>query len=486
MLAETIYSSMVNMVNCAIPSAFITLDETERVVNFRLSNRQMKSDQLIGIPFLRIIAILFRKQNIDVLQSALADCRKYTKSVSIRKLAFFNAVGEREYFRWSFAPVADTGYMVVFIQNLTEGVLIEDEFNALCEQQDSMNRELCIAMSKLDFQFMDLEQAHKKLAALYRITSVVQRTISLPEIFDEIISGLTQQLGYVNAAIFLLDNDTGILSIEAHQGYIDGVHVPISQGVIGYAARTRELTYIPDITEDSRYIPGTSNGVSEIAVPLIVDDAVIGVLDVEVPEGRIVKDYDLDLLRSLGSQIALTIAHAKHVANVQVQAITDSLTNLFNYRYFRTAVEQEFKRAVRYERPLAMLMVDIDNYKHYNDTNGHRMGDEVLRKVADILKLSVRDVDIVSRYGGEEFAILCPETFVDEAKIIAERIRYNIERYPFPQKETQPGGALTVSIGVSEYPRDSEYVDALVDHADIALYSAKRLTKNCVRVYGNP
>lgn len=486
MLAEMVYSSMVNMVNSAIPSAFITLDEAEKVVNFRISNRQKKSNQLIGRHFLRIITILFRKQNIDILHAALLECRKHHKSVSIRKLEFLNLVGEREYFSWIFAPAADTGYMVVFVQNLTEGVLIEDEFNALCEQQDSMNRELCIAMSKLDFHYMDLEQAHKKLAALYSITSVVQRTISLPEIFGEIITGLTQQLGYVNAAIFLLDEDKGTLSIEAHKGYIDGIVVPLSQGVIGYAARTRELTYVPDISEDARYIPGTSNAMSEIAVPLIVDDAVIGVLDVEVPEGRNIKDYDLDLLRSLGSQIALTIAHAKHVANVQVQAITDSLTSLFNYRYFRTAVEQEFKRAIRYERPLAMLMVDIDNYKHYNDTNGHRMGDEVLRKVADILRLSVRDVDIVSRYGGEEFAILCPETFVDEAKIIAERIRHNIERYPFPHRETQPGGVLTVSIGVSEFPRDAENVDALIDHADIALYGAKRFTKNCVRVYGNP
>lgn len=483
MLRETINSTMVNIVSRTVPSAFITLDEAERVVDFRISNRQIKNGQLFGKQFSPIIARIFRRQNIDILQAAISDCREFNKPISIRKLAFLTRLGEREYFNWNFSPVADSGYTVIFIQNLTESVLIEDEFNALCEQQDSMNRELCIAMSKLDFQYMDLEQAHKKLAALYRITSVVQRTISLPEIFSEILFGLTNQLGYVNAAIFLREEDKEMLSVAAHQGYIDGISVPLSQGVIGYAARSRELTYVPDISTDPRYIPGTSKGVSEIAVPLIVDDIVIGVLDTEIPEGRVIKDYDLDLLRSLGSQIALTIAHAKHVAKVEVQAITDSLTGLFNYRYFRTVVEQEFKRAVRYERPLAMLMIDIDNYKHYNDTNGHRMGDEVLGKVAELLRLSVRDVDIVSRYGGEEFAVLCPETFVDEAKIIAERIRHNIERYPFPYKEMQPGGALTVSIGVSEYPRDAENVDELVDHADVALYNAKRYTKNCVKVY---
>jgi diguanylate cyclase (GGDEF)-like protein len=185
----------------------------------------------------------------------------------------------------------------------------------------------------------------------------------------------------------------------------------------------------------------------------------------------------------------MTIEHATHVCKVEVQAITDGMTGLFNYRHFQTLLEREYKRASRYNRTISLIMIDIDHFKKYNDTNGHLQGDETLRKVAALIKNSCRDVDFAVRYGGEEFAVLLPETSVDEALSIAERLRQSIEEYPFVNREKQPNQCLTISLGLANYPTDAVSILELLDHADAALYQAKRSTRNCVclyRRYTNP
>jgi diguanylate cyclase (GGDEF)-like protein len=179
----------------------------------------------------------------------------------------------------------------------------------------------------------------------------------------------------------------------------------------------------------------------------------------------------------------MTIAHANHVMTMKTEASTDGLTGLYNYRYFINVLQQEFKRALRYNRPLALLMIDIDFFKHYNDTNGHLAGDNTLQTVAAIIKESCRDVDIVVRYGGEEFAVLLPETTAMEAKEIAERIRKNVEEYPFPNGNLQPNGQLTISIGISGFHDEAYSYIELVEFADIALYDAKRSSRNCTCIY---
>ena len=129
-------------------------------------------------------------------------------------------------------------------------------------------------------------------------------------------------------------------------------------------------------------------------------------------------------------------------------------------------------------------MIDIDNFKHYNDTNGHPQGDIVLRGAARLFKKYCRDTDFVFRYGGEEFAVLLPETTAPQAYIIAERIRKAIAEYPFLNRANQPGGALTVSIGIAGYPEDANSETELIDAADKALYNVKRSSRNRCCIYG--
>lgn len=488
-MSETfILMAMIDAVTNTFPSALVAIDSEANISQVFVSKHPAyRLKNIVGKKFCKILRGLFGAQTADTIYAAYIQCINSRQPVQIPKMAHINARNMTEYYYWNFSYLPENNNVIFCVKNITETALIEEEFMCMSEQHESVNRELCVAMSNLDFHLMDIEQAHKKIAALYRITAVIQKTVNIQEVLNEILDGITRELGFNDVSILLLDEETQELEVTAYRGRQNyAMNIPLGKGVTGYAAVKRELVYVENVNEDQRYIPaGNTACISEVAIPLIIDDKVLGVLNVETTNERILQPYDLDLLRSLGSQIAMTIAHANYVANVERQAVTDGLTGLFNYRYFRAMLEQEFKRAVRYKRPLSMLMIDIDYFKHYNDTNGHRMGDEVLYVVATLLKQACRDVDFLVRYGGEEFAILLPETTVDEAYAVAERIRSSIAEHPFPNGPSQPGGKLTVSIGISGYPGDAHSNIELVDYADAALYSAKRLSRNRICLYNS-
>ena len=161
-------------------------------------------------------------------------------------------------------------------------------------------------------------------------------------------------------------------------------------------------------------------------------------------------------------------------------AITDALTGLYNHRFCMEKIVEEIRRADRYDRPLSIILADIDSFKHYNDTHGHLRGDDLLRLFGSVMKRQVRDADFVCRIGGEEFVMILPETEGAMAVQIAERLRMAIEQYPFPYQEAQPGGNLTISLGVASYIKGHMDSQKLLKSADDALYQAKREGKNKV------
>jgi diguanylate cyclase (GGDEF)-like protein len=163
-----------------------------------------------------------------------------------------------------------------------------------------------------------------------------------------------------------------------------------------------------------------------------------------------------------------------------VQASTDPMTGLFNLRQLWIVLDRELERARRYHHPCTLAMLDIDDFKEYNDRHGHLQGDEVLKQAADIFRSSIRNSDITARYGGEEFVVIMPETGKDLALLVGEKLRKAFADHSFPAAETQPGGRLTISIGIATFPEDAEDARALLDAADKALYRAKRGGKNRV------
>ena len=196
------------------------------------------------------------------------------------------------------------------------------------------------------------------------------------------------------------------------------------------------------------------------------------------------KPYDMDELRArvaIGVRILELEARLQEsLASAAERAVRDGLTGLFNRREFDRRLADEVQRVARYQRPLSLLMIDIDHFKHYNDQHGHPQGDTLLRELSTLFLSCVRSTDFIARYGGEEFAVLLPETDPASALAVARSILERVGAHPFLYRETQPGAALTVSIGVAG--RDDAHPDAerLLLAADQALYQAKREGRNRV------
>lgn len=161
----------------------------------------------------------------------------------------------------------------------------------------------------------------------------------------------------------------------------------------------------------------------------------------------------------------------------------DGMTELFNYRFFRDLLNIEIARALRESWPVSLILLDIDNFKIFNDKNGHRMGDVALKKTSRIIKKNSRNCDFVARYGGEEFAVIVPNLDKTHTGLLANRIREKVENTKYDFEEVLPQGKFTVSVGVAGYPEDALSIGDLIEKADQALYQTKRNGKNNVSIY---
>jgi diguanylate cyclase (GGDEF)-like protein len=176
------------------------------------------------------------------------------------------------------------------------------------------------------------------------------------------------------------------------------------------------------------------------------------------------------------------------IQKLEELAVRDGLTGLFNHRFLQEALDSELSRARRHGHPVSLLFIDVDHFKQYNDRHGHPAGDRLLRRVADVLvggrnsglPVQARASDLVARYGGEEFVMVLPETGIEGALVKAERVRRKIAEFAFDQADTQPGGIVSVSIGVAAFPEHGAEKQALIDTADRELYRAKGGGRNRV------
>lgn len=231
----------------------------------------------------------------------------------------------------------------------------------------------------------------------------------------------------------------------------------------------------------------TEDGRRIVAVPLVSGERVMGVLE-GVREGAASRAFtkaNVRLLDALALPIASALANSLRIAEAERLSQTDDLTKLHNARYLRQFLLGEVRRARRYGSSVAALFLDLDDFKNVNDVHGHLVGSHVLMEMAAIILSSVRDTDVVARYGGDEFVVILPESQVEQVAFVAERVRRKIEQNNFT------GGRglrlhLTASFGVATFPHHAQSPQQLVANADAAMYEAKAAGKNCVRFAASP
>jgi diguanylate cyclase (GGDEF)-like protein len=216
---------------------------------------------------------------------------------------------------------------------------------------------------------------------------------------------------------------------------------------------------------------------SWLGVPLIVRGRTIGMLAIDSSKPNYFKEESVALVSSFADQVAIALENAQKFKETKTQAVTDALTGIYNRRGLFEVGEYEFARARRLNRPFSAIMIDIDHFKRVNDNYGHGVGDQALVTVAERCRSGSRTVDLVGRYGGEEFLILMPESSQDAARLVAERLRHSLAERPIP---TEAGPIrITISAGVSEM-RETDTLQTLIERADEALYEAKNNGRNRV------
>jgi len=307
----------------------------------------------------------------------------------------------------------------------------------------------------------------------------------LRKVFEHTLDGVQQVL---NAKIVLLEIITEKGSVpttkvvRGHKDLILNDNIYMKVIVQGSSVLINNLSSYH--TEYRRYKSLADQGISSFLIaPLKLTKEPIGLLGIFTKKPFDFTGEELRLLTTFTTHASLIIENARLLETTRRLSITDELTQLYNFRHFQNRFENEFQRAKRYKHNLSVLMCDIDNFKNYNDTNGHEAGNEILKKVAQIMKNSARDVDLIARFGGEEFVLVLIETAKDNAHLFAERLREAIEKENFPHQEKQPTGNLTITIGVAGFPEDVSTARELRERADEALYQGKREGRNRVVTY---
>jgi len=330
-----------------------------------------------------------------------------------------------------------------------------------------------------------------ELYSLYNISKVLSTTFETEQLLKEIVKKISSDFSIEDVSIMLLDDKTQELFVASNTDclseeiceYSSSKRHKVGEGLYGWPAMSGKARLIRDVHTEKDILPDDmprSDIQSIIIVPFEVRGKILGLLCGYKKAPKSFEQGDLSLLSAVAEQVALALENARLYKETKMMAITDGLTGLYNKRFFIARLKEEIKRADRYDRPLSLLIMDIDYFKHYNDTHGHQGGDEILRQFADVIAKTKRNSDVAARYGGEEFVIISSETSKEQAVSMAERIRKVILEYPFTRKETQPGGNLTTSIGVATFREDAKDDDELVKKADDALYRAKESGRNRV------
>lgn len=312
--------------------------------------------------------------------------------------------------------------------------------------------------------------------------------------YNSILTHSKELLKAERASLMVFDESRNEISLRAAVGLAtpeadigrtrlgEGISGRVLESGLPLVVESLEIARLPPAPAERNY-----KTKSFISYPITIRGRKIGVLNVtDKSGGGTFDDVDLSLLEIIGPQIAVALERAEwqeRATQFELMSITDPLTGLLNRRYLEERLTEELNRSTRYHYSMSCLMIDIDDFKNYNDLNGHQAGDVALKITAHCLKVALRSADVACRYGGEEFCILLPQTTASEAGVIAERMRQRVAETDYQHGKSQPLGTVSISIGISTFGKHIDTAEKVIAAADRALYHAKHQGKNRVEFY---
>ena len=446
----------------------------KNVFRTSLSSGKLRSD---------VKSICIEDHNTMISQSIESSKPLYTNDVvEILRLGFPENITSLHIF-----PLSHSGS--------TYGLLVI--YNSVISPEESISiLEFCKLVS-LVLKNLTLQNGYDKCIDNMEILNMAAARLTLQlhnteALYEAILDIATKLFKAEKGSLMLPENNS--LVIKAVKGInkwlAQDIRVKIGEGIAGKVFRDGsplfasdiEKIELPHIKPKHRYKTG-----SFISVPLKFGSETIGILNIsDRTTGEEFTERDLNLINHFATyaSIALKISnYCTLVEQMKELSITDPLTGLFNRRLLRERFIEEIHRSERYDSTFSLAIFDIDDFKLFNDTEGHLAGDTVLKELASIARRCIRLNDILSRFGGEEFAVLMPQTNKEEAFVVAERIRKSIKESSMHKWEKYPRPSITVSIGIASFPHNGRTIDELTEHADVALYKAKSMGKDRTVIY---
>ncbi len=385
---------------------------------------------------------------------------------------------------------------ILLIAAVALAVVLATCLFAVVQSRSHARRSLVISEENFGKAKRQLATAHHDLQVQ---TQFIQEFLTLSKQLDSLSSSrnIPQVLLAVivktfepSGAVVLLRKEGDRLrrmrAVAVHPGTskIVGMDFPAHEGELGLLLRAKRVMTREDLLQATsrtsivgkrQSLPGF---VMSIAAPMIFNDECHGVLCVSNP--RRTPSASREVLGLIAQMGALTYHNAAQFKEVRRSAQLDKLTQVDNKASIRDFLEREINRARKKGHRSSVLLFDLDNFKNYNDTNGHMAGDDLLRDLARLVDSSTRDYDRLGRFGGEEFLLVLPETDAEGARVVAEKVRSIIAAHPFPHREKQPLGIVSMSGGIATFPENGRDADTMLKLADEALYEAKKGGRNAV------
>jgi len=355
-------------------------------------------------------------------------------------------------------------------------------------------RQTALALETIDMQ-ASLKRKLEHLASLVGNVDDLHAVASYRKLLQSVLERSAELLLAEQGSLMLFEKETDELLLEASRGVFNNrsetVRVARGVGIAGKVAEQGEPMLVGDIERDPRFGKKTEahyKTPSFVSVPIKIRNRVVGVMNfTDKSTGDVFDEVDLRFAQTCASHAAVVLDHkemCEQTEQLKTQATTDNLTGLLNRGCILSRLQEELVRSDRYEKTMSLVMLDVDGFKAINDHLGHSTGDRILRSVSKVMSNALRSIDIIGRYGGDEFVIILPETDAFFAADVAERIRSDVATTDISQECPECRvGRVTVSMGIATFPVHGTSPDVLVDHADEALYRAKAEGRNRVVVY---